>query len=326
VASNCSTRVVAYGFALGGVIIVLASLYAHWQQLPGADVPLGTLGYMAGVGTNRNILAYSLVPALGAVLAMWPRARVEWFLLPVLAGVNGLGIYLAESGTGFITVLCVGAAAAILRIGLLVRPYVGRRSIWAVQLGALAVVVAVVVLFDRIAVALGRDGATLSGRVPLWEGVLGGLDGNAVLGLGWGAVWPHPWQSADPNDYATALFADLGLVYTHGHNSFMDVLPQLGWIGVGLLVWCYLDLIVRSARRMWSGYRSRGETDLALFVLVTAVGQLAFGMTEPMAVIPMGWFILVVIASLAVRRVSRTHTASPDMEQEIATGVCQPDV
>lgn len=162
VASNCSSRVITYGFAFGGVIIVLASFYAHAKHLPGADVPLGTLGYMAGVGTNRNILAYSLVPALGACLAAWPRARVEWLLLPVLAAVNALGIYLAESGTGYITVMCVVATAVALRIGLLIRPWVGRRGIWTVQLVALAAVVTIVIFFDRIATALGRDG----GRCP----------------------------------------------------------------------------------------------------------------------------------------------------------------
>jgi hypothetical protein len=321
VASNCSSRVITYGFAFGGVIIVLTSLYAHVKHLPGAEIPLGATGYMAGVGTNRNILAYSLVPALSACLAAWPRARVEWLLIPVLAAVNGWGIYVAQSGTGYISVMCVVATAVVLRIGLLIRPWLGRRVIWAIQLMALATVGTIVLFFDRIASAVGRDGRTLSGRVPLWEGVVRGLDSHSVAGLGWGAVWPHPWQTADPNTFTTELFTNLGTVYTHGHNSFMDVLPQLGWIGVALLAWCYLDLIARSARRMWNQFWRRAESDGAIFILVTAAGHLAFGATEPMAVIPMGWFILVIIASLAASTPRQLPVDASEAAREGRAGV-----
>lgn len=145
------------------------------------------------------------------------------------------------------------------------------------------------------------------------------LDANSVAGLGWGAVWPHPWQTADPNTFTTELFTDLGTVYTHGHNSFMDVLPQLGWIGVALLVWCYLDLIARSARRMWTRFRSRAASDSAMLVLVTAAGQLAFGATEPMAVIPMGWFVLVVISFHAADTRDEEWTSATALDVQAST-------
>ena len=69
----------------------------------------------AGVGTNENILAYTLTTSLAAVLAIgWPRrssARVAWI---VLLAVHGYGLYRAGSGTGYSAALILLVAAALI--------------------------------------------------------------------------------------------------------------------------------------------------------------------------------------------------------------------
>ena len=69
----------------------------------------------AGVGTNENILAYTLTTSLAAVLAIgWPRrpgARTPWI---ALLAFHGYGLYRADSGTGYSAALILVVASAFL--------------------------------------------------------------------------------------------------------------------------------------------------------------------------------------------------------------------
>jgi len=69
VAANCEALVVCWGLGLGGVVVTVLSEYAYQQELPGAANPFVAGSVFAGVGTNENILAYTVGIALAAVLA-----------------------------------------------------------------------------------------------------------------------------------------------------------------------------------------------------------------------------------------------------------------
>ena len=69
VAANCEPLVVCWGLGLGGVVVMVLSEYAYRQEMPGSSNAWWGGAEFTGVGTNENILAYTLVVSLAATLA-----------------------------------------------------------------------------------------------------------------------------------------------------------------------------------------------------------------------------------------------------------------
>lgn len=316
-AANCEARVVSWGMGLGGVVVIALSLYAaHENMWRASDLILtedgGTKKVLLGVGTNDNILAYTLAVALAAMLATGlPRrlpARLAWC---AVIGSNAYGLYLAGSGTGFLTVLCIAVAwAAVLAWPTLRRR--GRRFLAAVVASGAVVLVGGALL---VAVALGKDLATLSGRSPFWRATIEvSLDRAPFLGSGWGAVWPHPWSMVPPNEVADEIFARAGYPLPHGHNFFIDVLPELGLVGVAIAV-LMVAYVLREVRR--SGLQVGGRDPvMGRLALLVLVALLVSGITEPMLTVPLGWWSLTLVAALSRQVVRVTPEAERPAEDE----------
>lgn len=290
VAANGTVAVVVDGLTLGGALIVAGSYYALREGLPGAAVPPSTDGFMAGVGTNRNILAYTLVLALAAAVSVAPRSLVGWVVRVAFVAVIVRNIDLAASSTGYL------AAAAVVAVA------VGIALFDAVRVGwARAVVVAVFLAgavfaltqLRRVVGLLGEDAATLSGRVPLWHAVVDVMQqGRLLTGYGWGAVWGHPWSIPPANEVLSRIHAQAGFPAAHGHSSLLDVLPELGLVGVGLGAAVYLWVAFEAVRLRWPSTRRTVDLAASRFLLVGLVGHLALGLTEPLFTIPVGFFVL----------------------------------
>jgi O-antigen ligase len=164
-------------------------------------VATGEDGLLAGIGTNRNILAYTLVLALAFAMSLRPRwrpFRVLWVaaVLVILGGVYG-----AQSGTGFIAVIAVAIALGFCSLVDRRRTARSRPSVTRAAWSLVIAVAGVLALRpDVLGVVLGRDSATLSGRIPFWEATYAEMNDHLLQGYGWRAVWPHPWQLAPPNN------------------------------------------------------------------------------------------------------------------------------
>lgn len=302
IAWNCAARTVAQGMMLGGVVVFTTSVYAFWAGLPLADVPPGGQGYLAGVGANRNILSYTLVLALCFAVSFLPRtwwARVVWAL-----GLGSIlvGIFLAQSSTGYIAALVLLCTAATLawadrpRAEDTVRAALrGRRALLP-----LAAIVATGALgLELLGRLLGRDTSTLSGRVPLWQAVWESSTGlDRWIGAGWGAVWPHPWHPASSNVLYLDIVDQAGITLLHGHNAFFDLLPEVGLVGAALFLLVYVQAVwsalrLRDPRRGPNPARAAASRAMLLGILALVL----FGLTEPMSTIPLGWFIAVLLAT-----------------------------
>jgi O-antigen ligase len=304
IGANVDLRVLAWGIALGGVVIVGLSLYVFREDLAGASLPvLGGGRRLTGVGGNTNILAYTLTLSLAAILATpWPRrlvARLAWVAVLL---VHGYGLYRAESGTGY-----VSAAALLVTVVLLwVAPRLhgrGRRALWMSVVAACALMAGTVYVVVHV---LHKDLWTFSSRGPLWAATIETARDHWFLGWGWGAVWNHAWHPAPDNDVVQSIYANAGIQLTHGHNYFIDVLPQLGVAGV---IVCVLMLVhvIRLAVRAGSVDTAPGLTRLVVLVVV---GLLTFGITEPMLSIPVGWWTLTTVAGYAALAVGRPAARS----------------
>lgn len=298
VATNVSTRVLSVGVMTGAAVVVFASVYAYWRGLPGADVLPGSSGFLAGVGTNRNILAYTMILAFPFAVSFVPRGRLlraAWAagILVILAG-----IVLAGSATGIIAVSVTTAVAVVMgsRDWLVAAGRAPGRRFW----GTLAVAVLLVgVLGIGGYEALGRDlhrDLSLTGRVRIWEAVWASAgSGTIVVGEGWGAVWPHPWRPASANGQFDAIVQELGHYVPHAHNSVMDLLPEVGMVGIALFALVYAVPVVQALVRRRRSPGTAGEA--TRFAVLGVLALVLAGTTEPVAMVPLGYFVAVLIVA-----------------------------
>ncbi|MET0526018.1 MAG: O-antigen ligase family protein [Nocardioides sp.] len=299
VAANCEPEVVAWGMGLGGVAVVALSIYAFEKTMYGSSYPVyndeGVIELaFAGVGTNENILAYTLAVSLAAMLALGRPQRlpvlVAW--LAVL-GVHAYGFYLASSGTGYLATFSILLAAAGVLVWSRLQTVPRRiRLAWAATTAALSVAALLVVT-----VGLDLELSTVSGRAPFWRATVAStVDQAPLLGSGWGAVWAHPWDLAPPNPVADDIYARAGYPLPHGHNFFVDVLPELGLVGI-LLTLFMVGYALREARSCGIRAGSPDPVSGRLFLLVL-VSLLVSGVSEPMLTVPLGWWSLALVVAL----------------------------
>jgi exopolysaccharide production protein ExoQ len=83
---------------------------------------------------------------------------------------------------------------------------------------------------EKILEALGKD-ATLSGRTDIWSMVWQKILNNPVLGHGYSAFWLG-WNGKDSSDIWMALQWPV----PHSHNGFLDLLADLGFVGLLLFL------------------------------------------------------------------------------------------
>lgn len=303
IVASVDARTIAQGFLLGGVLMVSTSYYTLKKGWPGAAVIDGTEGYMAGLGTNRNILAYTLVLSLALALAFFPRRPWSRALWLIGIALTLLGIYLSASGTGYLAAAVLIALASVL--AALDRwhppsPTRSRRRRWTVRVLAVVILVGAVAAIDVVGRILNRDLASLSGRVPLWKAIwteTAGLD--RWIGAGGGAVWPHQWYPAVPNTAYDEITVRVGYALAHGHNSLFDVLPELGLIGVALVLAVYAEAVARglALRVFTASNETAGRLEASRISLLGVTALVIFGVSEPMSTVPLGWFTVALLAS-----------------------------
>lgn len=312
IGANAGRAILVEGLAWGGVAVVLGSWYAWEERLPGAGV-LDSVGVLAGVGTNRNILGYTLVLALCAAVSDVPRA---WWrrVLRIVAVVTILvGIHLSGSATGLLGGVVVLAAAGLIAAAQhwLPNTSAGRRR--ALVTGGLVVFVLAIASVNQVAALLGRE-SSFSGRVPFWDATLGATSAHhgTWFGFGWSAVWPHPWLVAPENEVVDDIYTRAGASLTHGHNSLFDLIPQVGIVGAVLALAILVRALVRGIRSLGIGpdRGTPGTRAAARFLVLGVVGQVVLGLTEPLLTIPLGWFCAILLAQLPAGEAS-TGSSTP---------------
>lgn len=241
-------------------------------------------GPIQGVFGTRNMLGIVAVLALITFLVEWRTHSVR----PALSGTSiALAVVLAllsASPTVFILAASVGAATVALIIVRAV-PAPRRAAVqWA--LGGLVATAGVVLWVQRTRI-LQLLGATddLSMRSSLWT--LANFYVRMRPVQGWGFF--GPWELTE-QPYATINML-LRQRHTTGLNAFVDVLLQLGWVGIVLFVaFAGLALV-----RAWLDASERR----AVVYAWTPLTLVALGVTslfESVALYGTGWLLLVVCA------------------------------
>lgn len=254
-------------------------------------------GRIQGIPGNANLLAFAAL--LGVIVFGIQLAERR---VGAVAGWGWLGAaVLTLALTRSSTVLIAGAAAGVaLGIVLLARRLTprGRVTLYGVTALAAGVVVAVAVAFRGPLLDLLGRSDDLTGRLDIWAAVLGLAEQRPVLGWGWISYWA-PW--VEPFDDLVVIN---GVTYLQAHNAWLDVLLQLGT--VGLVVFSILIVTTASRVLSWSVDAPLGDATLtpalrllpALLLTVLLVHSLA----ESRLLIEAGLVLLIYLAVASRQR------------------------
>lgn len=286
-------------------VVIRHPLLPNFLTLPDGDVDphwywvrdnLVDGGRIQGIVGNSNVLAIVCLFAIitfGVQIAQNTRWRVTHALWLVVAA------YLMVRASSATAYLCAVAAAVVLLVALLIRRTRapgGRARIYATCGAIVAVVVTAVIVFrEPLFTALGR-GADLTGRTDLiWTKVLERAGHHPIVGNGFSS----PWIPTDPA--FDRWIVDHDITVFHAHNMWLDVLMQLGIIGLVLMAVAYLSLLWRSwffaaDRPRWDLRADRPYSPLTLLPVLFTVVLLVQGLAESTPIMLWGWMMLVLFS------------------------------
>ncbi|MBT2475316.1 O-antigen ligase family protein [Microbacterium sp. ISL-103] len=265
----------------------------HWYWVRGNLLDGGRI---QGIVGNSNLLAIISLFALltfGILFvarARWRTTLALWALLAAYFMVR------AGSATAY---ACAAAAALVLVVALLMRRATTpalRTRLYVVFIGGTAVAAAAVWLLREPLFALLGRSADLTGRSDkIWDKVLERAAEHPIFGNGFSS----PWVPFDPA--FAGWIEDHGITVFHAHNMWLDVLMQLGVVGVVLIALAYGGLLWRSwffavDRPRWDLKADRAYSPLTLLPSLFTVVLLIQGLTESTPIMLWGWMLLVLLS------------------------------
>ena len=306
--------------ALGDVLRVLLGASLVVEILSGIllDVPFRFLGVQGNIATEgsiqgifgtRNLLGFVAVMALVTFL-------IEYRTQSVRVGVSVVSVVLAGalgffSDSPTVLVLAVGVGAAVAALAWVRHTRAERRGAVQWFLGGVVIIGLVIGYVARhpIVAFLGA-GTDFSTRVTLWNTMVDYVRFAPIEGQGWYGPWDDTEWPFNALNYV--LNAD----HASGLNAYLDVLLQLGW--VGLLI--FLALCSTALVRSWLDASERRSVVYAWTPLML-VTLLIDSMFESFTLSGLGWLMLVLCAvragqSRSWRARLRSGEESPGLDPE----------
>ena len=258
-------------------------------------------GKIQGIVGNSSLLAmiallavivFGIQLATRAVNKYW-----GWLWLVTAAIVIGMTrsptIYAALAAIAFVLLVVL-----LLRTARTPRQ---RTAIYAAALLFVAAGVAVVLTFGRQLLEVVGKSPDLTGRLGIWETVIGLAQERPWFGWGWVSYWT-PW--VEPFD---DLVVRAGVVQLHAHNAWLDVWMQLGIVGLVLFGTLVLTALVKA----WQHAVDRPQelpdapqpyTAITLLPLLIMVALIVQSLAESRLLIEYGLVLLTVVAVKTKRR------------------------
>jgi O-antigen ligase len=181
---------------------------------------------------------------------------------------------------------------------------------------------ALVTLFSRQLLALLGKSDTLTGRLGIWDAVIGLAQQRPVAGWGWISYWA-PWVAPFKN-----LVKKAGVQQLHAHNAWLDVWLQLGILGVVV----FAALVLLTAYRAWrmatrtlamtapspatDPATATPETTpaaasaLALLPILLLAALLVQSLAESRLLVEYGWLLLALLAVKTARAPAEGHAVT----------------
>jgi exopolysaccharide production protein ExoQ len=177
------------------------------------------------------------------VLAFETRQRVRW----AAYGTVGILLVGSRSGTGLAGVIFVITAWNWMRTLARQR---GRMTAPFVLLSFIGTVISLVVGLSTLPILLaayGKD-TTFTGRTNIWSGVLWAIERRPLQGYGYSGVWVS--TDLEPT---FSIMRRIGFRAFHAHNGALDVILQVGVIGIVLFACLFIPMLLSALRLARSG-------------------------------------------------------------------------
>jgi O-antigen ligase len=218
------------------VCTFIAVLVADWISIPlfqyaiqqPTEIEKELAGNWRGLHLHKNEAGAFCAMALIVFINAAHRARSHLLGSVIIVAAAGF-LFLTQSKTsgGFVLVAML--------IGLVAQrgynnPTLRDVSLLAAICAAVLAVSLDVIPYDLIDAEM-NDPAAFTGRVQIWPVLIQFADDHFLLGSGYGSFWATGTDSpifAYASDWVTTLF--------EGHNGYLDLQVQTGFVGVALVV------------------------------------------------------------------------------------------
>lgn len=251
-------------------------------------------GKIQGILGNSSMLAAVALLALIALIVQFFAHRIgrisaaAWFV--VIVGT----LVLTRSATMTIA----GAVVLAVLVLVLVRRRMRSprsRVVFGVTVLALAVLTAITVALNwtRILALFGKSG-DLTGRVEIWQNVIGLAVQRPAFGWGWLGYWP-PW--VEP---LGSLNKRWGVYQLHAHDAWIDLWMQVGIVGLVIFACFVLVTVLRSTiaavNPVWHVTAQRSAfSAVTLFPVLVMTMLVVQSVTESRFLVEEGLLILCIL-------------------------------
>jgi O-antigen ligase len=224
--------------AVGSYVVSLAvpSLGANDPVHPGSWNGLWyEKNQMGGLMTHG-----ALVCAVAAIFE--PHRRALWLFGSALC----VGAVVMTDSTTSLLGVAVALGSLIAMLILRRGGGVALTAVWAFVAGVGGFVALVALAPDLFFKLIGKD-PSLTGRTEIWGAVLHQVQLQPWVGYGFGAVWTDPWGPAWFIRHEVKWSAPTA------HNGWLDVLLQLGIVGLVLAALYFILTAVAASTRLLRG-------------------------------------------------------------------------
>jgi len=257
-------------------------------------------GPVEGIVASRNLLAMAALLGLavfGTLVATGTMRRASGVFWLVVAAAT---FALTRSATVILVAAVVAVALGFALWARRVGPDRRRGVYWTAGGVLVASATLLVVFWGRLLELFGK-GDDLTGRLDIWNSVIGMIGERPWFGWGWVGYW-NPF--VEPfNDLAVRK----GVVYLQAHNAWLDVWMQLGIIGLLAFAAIVIGALWRSwflavDRPMDATGRALPYSAAALLPLLLMVALIGQSLAESRLLVESGWALLIAIAWATKRR------------------------
>jgi len=199
-------------------------------------------GALRGVFAQKNQLGS--IMGLGSIFFVYAiYARKRRLTSTLMIFLIAAETWVSKSATSEICVALMLLAPAVAMVG---RQGPGRKAIvcYVLIVGLLCLGGLSFYAPDQVFDLIGKD-ETLTGRGPIWEAAWQAVRARPLLGYGYNGFWNA--NAALTQD----IWKSVGWNAPNGHNGYLDTVLQLGFVGLGLVMFIVWR-IAASAIREWA--------------------------------------------------------------------------
>jgi exopolysaccharide production protein ExoQ len=250
-----------------------------------------------GIFAHKNDLGVFTVLLMSASFFIRTETTLQRCVAKATIGAGLLAIALSQSRTAWLVCLCYLVYLFLARLSLKTKALDFTALLMMFAAACSAVVLTVVTNLEWLMKVMNKD-ITFSGRTQIWTAVIESIVKHPWLGYGYNAFW-------------NGIQGESGLVYSqirfligHSHNGYLEVLLELGVIGLVLIAACIV-FAFRDAARSLHGHRRlyvQWCIGILLTILISNIDESYLGAVNELPT------ILFVVACVGLAKEARLTT------------------